>query len=270
MPSRRDIILNQCRALRTAVQADISAQTFDADDVHFGPYNDLLRAAQEEYPTDPMLAQMETMPDANLKIWGTPFRPAMVMPGDLPSRTQLGHLNRLIARLELLVETAARPTTALTAPSKPFASTATRDAEDDSGFEYDVAFSFAGTERQVAEAIATAVREAGFKVFYDRFFEAQLWGEDLARYFDKVYRKDARFAVIFVSEEYKNRIWTTHEFRSALARAVQERGRPYILPVEIERVDLEGLPDTVKVISASEYAPAQIADLLIAKLMAEW
>ncbi len=76
----------------------------------------------------------------------------------------------------------------------------------------------------------------------------------------------ARFCVISVSKEYKSRVWTTHELRSALARAVEERGRAYILPVEVERVDLDGLPPTVKAIPASQYSPQQIGELLIKKL----
>ncbi|MDO8672976.1 MAG: TIR domain-containing protein, partial [Dehalococcoidia bacterium] len=107
---------------------------------------------------------------------------------------------------------------------------------------FDVALSFAGTERLHAEELAKQVRGAGFEVFYDGFYPEQLWGKDLASFFDRIYRKDSRFCVMFVSHEYAERMWTTHERRSAQARAVQEKGREYILPVRVDDTDLDGLP----------------------------
>lgn len=137
---------------------------------------------------------------------------------------------------------------------------------DDSGFKYDVAFSFAGTEREIVEIIATRVRDAGFDVFYDNFYPEQLWGEDLAALFDRIYRREARFCAMFVSREYAERIWTTHERRSATARALAERGAAYILPVYVEQVDIDGLPPTLGHISLAERSADDVADLLIRKL----
>lgn len=131
---------------------------------------------------------------------------------------------------------------------------------------FDVALSYAGTERQHAEELAKRVRGAGFEVFYDGFYPEQLWGKDLASFFDRVYRKDSRFCVMFVSHEYAERMWTTHERRSAQARAVQEKGREYILPVRVDNTDLDGLPPTVGYLSLKEYTVEQIADLLVKKL----
>lgn len=133
---------------------------------------------------------------------------------------------------------------------------------------FDVAVSFAGTERQIAEEIATRVREAGFRVFYDNFYPEQLWGEDLVAFFDKVYRKNFRFCVTLISKEYAERIWTTHERRSATARALTEKGNSYILPVRIDDTDIDGLPPTVGHVSLRERTPAEIAELLVIKLRA--
>ena len=46
---------------------------------------------------------------------------------------------------------------------------------------FDVAFSFAGTEREHAEELANLVRAAGFRVFYDKFYESELWGKTPSR-----------------------------------------------------------------------------------------
>ncbi len=50
--------------------------------------------------------------------------------------------------------------------------------------EFAVAFSFAGPQRPLAERLANMVRDAGFNVFYDAFYEADLWGKDLNVSFD--------------------------------------------------------------------------------------
>ena len=44
---------------------------------------------------------------------------------------------------------------------------------------FDVAISFAGTERNYAEQLATIVKNAGFSVFYDEFYPEYLWGKNL-------------------------------------------------------------------------------------------
>src|ERR1700690_308977 len=43
---------------------------------------------------------------------------------------------------------------------------------------FDVAISFAGTEREYAEQLADKVRSAGFDVFYDKFYPEELWGKN--------------------------------------------------------------------------------------------
>jgi hypothetical protein len=135
-------------------------------------------------------------------------------------------------------------------------------------YKYDVAFSFAGTQRELAEDIAKQVRAAGFDVFYDNFYPEQLWGEDLAALFDRIYRKESRFCVMLISNEYANRIWTTAERRSATARAIAERGNAYILPIRIDAVDIDGLPPTLGYLPGKEMSASQIAEILITKLRA--
>ena len=86
---------------------------------------------------------------------------------------------------------------------------------------FDVAVSFAGTEREPAEKLAEILRAAGITVFYDNFYPEHLWGKNLTAFLDEIYRKRAKFCVVFVSTEYKNRKWTVHELRSAQAKALE-------------------------------------------------
>jgi len=110
---------------------------------------------------------------------------------------------------------------------------------------FDVAISFAGTERQYAEELANKVKSAGFEVFYDKFFPEDLWGKNLADFFYEIYSCRSRYCVIFVSNEYLNREWTVHERRSAQERMLKEKGNEYILPIKVEDVELPGIPSTI-------------------------
>jgi hypothetical protein len=132
--------------------------------------------------------------------------------------------------------------------------------------EFDVAISFAGTERPLAEDLATQLRDAGVRVFYDRFYGAQLWGKHLPEYFDRIFRKQARFCVMFLSAAYRDRIWTTMERRSAIARAIESKGGEYILPIMVEQVDIDGLPPTVGYLAVSDHSIQEIARMLLEKL----
>jgi hypothetical protein len=78
-------------------------------------------------------------------------------------------------------------------------------------FEYDVAVSFAGENRPKAEQFAGLLKAQGLNVFYDEWEQANLWGRDLYEHLDEVYRKKARYCVMFLSEAYARKAWTNHE-----------------------------------------------------------
>lgn len=131
--------------------------------------------------------------------------------------------------------------------------------------KFDVAISFAGAERAWAEQLAELVRNEGYEVFCDTDYEEQLWGKDLIVFFDEIYRKRSRYCVIFISQEYKDRMWTNHERKSAQSRALEERGHEYILPVRVDDTDLPGLQPTIGHIDISKGIEF-IATALIRKL----
>ena len=84
-------------------------------------------------------------------------------------------------------------------------------------------------------------------------------------FFDDIFRKRARYCVIFVSKEYRTRKWTNHEARSAQARALQEKGNEYILPVQIDGTELDGLLPTIGYVSI-EVGIEKVGNMLIKKL----
>lgn len=132
------------------------------------------------------------------------------------------------------------------APAKPV--TIAFDAELPTNF--DVAISFAGTERALARQLADRLKQTGIAAFYDDFYPEHFWGKNLTAFLDEIYRKRAKFCVVFVSKEYRDRKWTSHEFRSAQARALDAKGEEYILPIKVDETDLDGLPPNIGYVSA--------------------
>jgi hypothetical protein len=137
---------------------------------------------------------------------------------------------------------------------------------DPEGYRFDVAISFAGPQRPLAEQLAGIVRDAGFNVFYDGFYPEELWGKELPVFFDVIYRKKSRFCVMFVSQDYVDRIWTNFERRSAQARALEQKGDDYVLPIKVEDVELPGMPPTIGYLSLSQLSMDHIGELLVRKL----
>lgn len=133
-------------------------------------------------------------------------------------------------------------------------------------FEFDVALSFAGEDRSYVQAVADGLQKQGIRVFYDQFEQARLWGEDLVVHLDKVYRSNSRYVIIFASTNYVAKVWTSHERRSAQARAIEERGSAYILPVLLDDTEVPGLPPTVGYLDGRLFDPLQVAEMVAQKL----
>lgn len=136
--------------------------------------------------------------------------------------------------------------------------------ESDS-FRYDVALSFAGENRDYVEHLASHLRARGIRVFYDKYEQPILWGKNLYTHLSDVYRKQAKYTVIFISEHYARKVWTNHERESAQARALTEN-EEYILPVRFDDTELPGLLPTVAYIDARTTTPISLADTVAEKL----
>lgn len=130
---------------------------------------------------------------------------------------------------------------------------------------YDVALSFAGEDRALAERVARALQGEGLKVFYDQDELGTLWGRDLIERFTSVFGNEARFAVLFISKAYATKAWPRQERRAALARALREEGE-YILPVRLDDVEVEGLLSTTGYVDLRTTSEAELVALIVAKV----
>jgi hypothetical protein len=132
-------------------------------------------------------------------------------------------------------------------------------------YDYDVAFSFSGEDREYVEQVAEILKKRHIRVFYDKFEEIDLWGRDLYVHLDEVYRLKARYCVMFISKHYASKLWTNHERRSAQARAFQEN-KEYLLPARFDDTEIPGIRPTLGYVGLRNISPSQLAEKIIAKL----
>lgn len=132
--------------------------------------------------------------------------------------------------------------------------------------EYDVAISYASEDIVIPEALADILKNKGVKVFFDKIYEAELWGKDLFRQFHHVFNVAARYCIVFSSANYAKKKWTNHELRSAQERALEQGDSEYILPVRLDDTNIPGLHSTTGYIDARVKTVDEIAVMVMKKL----
>jgi hypothetical protein len=137
--------------------------------------------------------------------------------------------------------------------------------EDKEDFDFDIALSFAGEDRLLAENLANQLVEYKVRVFYDLHVQAQLWGKDLYQHLQAVYRDKARYCIILVSQSYAKKLWARHELKQAQARAFRE-SREYILPLRLDDTEIPGLNYTVGYIDLRNHNIEEVCGLVLEKL----
>ena len=133
------------------------------------------------------------------------------------------------------------------------------------GWRWDVALSFAGSQRDYVEQVAQALKARGVRCFYDADEQIDMWGKYLAEELPVIYSEQSAAVVVFLSAEYAARDWTRHERRAALARAVRER-REYVLPVRFDDTPLPGLLSDMVTVDLRDRSPQEFAAMIAAKL----
>ena len=133
-------------------------------------------------------------------------------------------------------------------------------------YNYDVCLSFAGEQRNFVQKVYEELKKNNVSVFYDKDedIETMLWGRNLIEVFTDVYKKNARFCVMFISKDYAAKAWTNLERRRALTRALDDE--LYILPVRMDDTNLPGMDDSLSYLDASIKSPTEIAQQILLKL----
>ena len=140
-----------------------------------------------------------------------------------------------------------------------------RSSTMEESYDYDVAVTFAGEDREFVEAVVRDVASAGYRVFYDQDEQVTLWGEELTEFFPKIYEERSRYAVMFVSRHYAAKAWTRLERRSVLVRALNQP-TPYLLPVQLDGTRLTGVRETISYLDGIRIGAKGVAMAIRQKL----
>lgn len=132
--------------------------------------------------------------------------------------------------------------------------------------KFEIALSFAGENREYVDQVATLLRQKGIKVFYDLFEEYNLWGKNLYDYLTDIYQNQAKFTILFISEDYSKKLWTNHERKAMQSRAFQE-SEEYILPVKFDETKIPGILPTIGYLDVRTRSPEQLVEIIERKLI---
>lgn len=101
------------------------------------------------------------------------------------------------------------------------------DIEDKHAFE--IAISFAGEQRHIAELIRDYLVFKGITLFYDYDYKHLAFGNDLEKFLLPIYESDSKYIVVLFSQQYPYKFWTQKEYKSFCDR-FQKRG---VLPIYV-------------------------------------
>lgn len=128
---------------------------------------------------------------------------------------------------------------------------------------FDLAFSFAGEDREYVESVKVECEKLGLSVYYDQDRKIDQWGKNFIEEQRKVYSgyKTKHF-VPFISDHYFVKPIPSDEFKSALMESTKRN--QYILPVQIgsANIPVESLHKDTQYLQSEEYTHAQLAAAL--------
>ncbi|MFN8288952.1 MAG: TIR domain-containing protein [Chitinophagaceae bacterium] len=106
------------------------------------------------------------------------------------------------------------------------------------GYKYDVAISFAEEDRDAALALVLALEMEGIKkVYYYPDKQGEHWGEELKSTLTRIYKEEARFVIVLLSNHYFNpeKKYTKVEFEAITARIESTNNSSKLLSVNMGR-----------------------------------
>lgn len=106
---------------------------------------------------------------------------------------------------------------------------------------FDIAISFAGENREIAEEIAKILRLLDYEVFYDRLYEANYLGSSWSVEFERIFSSDSKFVLCLLDINHKNKIWPTFE-RECFAEKTQTNE---VIPIFLDDTKFVGIPQDI-------------------------
>jgi hypothetical protein len=131
----------------------------------------------------------------------------------------------------------------------------------DKDYEFDIAISFAGENREIARILTDQLQTLDCSVFYDRLFEANFLGSAWRKQFEDIFRNRSRLVVCILDKNHSEKIWPTFE-RECFSPRVIDRA---VIPVFLDETLFPGIPQDIigiKFDAACDNLENSITDLL--------
>src|SRR5215510_9672390 len=132
---------------------------------------------------------------------------------------------------------------------------------------FQVALSFAGENRTFVEGVAEHLRRnlGQDRVFYDRYYEAELARPNLDTYLMNIYREDTDLIAIFLCANYAQKEWCGLEWR-VVRDVLKSRHDWEIMPFKFDDVIVEGLLSIDGYITINNKTPEEVASLILQRI----
>ena len=135
-------------------------------------------------------------------------------------------------------------------------------------YEYEVALSFAGEDGDSPKPLPPSLTKSGVNVFYDDYYAADLWGQDLSVKLREVYHSSSQFCIMIISEDYVKKMWPSHERQQAIERMIQQHGKAYNLPVRLDGYtgEVPGMSGAISYLAVSRSNTEVVVDVFLTKV----
>lgn len=110
--------------------------------------------------------------------------------------------------------------------------------DDQRDFEFDIAISFAGENRELAKFIVEQLKELDISVFYDRHYEDNYLGGPWSKHFVDVFVNRSRLVVALLDKNHHEKVWPTFERDCFTARVPAGE----VIPVFLDDTIFVGVP----------------------------
>lgn len=130
-------------------------------------------------------------------------------------------------------------------------------------YKYDIALSFAEEDRNIAVALARELGRKGISVYYypDNIIETA--GKQLSQKLTEIYTKDAKYAVVIVSDHYFQKKFAEIEFEAIKNRVSESPDNVYMIPLLVGNIQLLEQHSLAQISALKwEYNPEKIAEIL--------
>lgn len=132
---------------------------------------------------------------------------------------------------------------------------------------FNVALSFPGEYRKQIATIAEHLSEALGKerVFYDKYYEAELARPDLDTYIQSIYHDHSELVVVFLCAEYDKKEWCGLEWR-AVRDLLKKKETAAIMPMRFDDTQIPGLFSIDGYVDIANRNLDEVAQLILQRL----